>query len=671
MFYCWRRGPAMHVVTKTLAALGCLLAATGCPREPEIKQPVGAKTVRVRAITDASAIRILQPAGEYMFAVGPHGLDRWDPQTEQVLPLSADHGLPGDVVLALGADVERMWLWLATDGGLGYYDVSAETFAEVPPSPMVDVTKAAPGALHLAAAADGGVWIGHPTGLYYTNTAGQWADTPITGPVSAVGLAEDGWLWAGTTKGLVGRNPKGDSFRYGPEQGCEVTKVRLIARAPGGGVLVVGEADNGKQRLAVRKGNSWTSMKISPDVKIEALAQMGDGVVAMGGHRLYGLGAVGADKRRLLTRDGVRLLAVGDVAAPAPSITIELLPATLPTDTTAIAALGSEIFVGTRDIGIARWKTDGQHPEKWLRRREILADATTLTVACKAANDCWLATGTRRAWHYDGDSFEPSGPEAQAVLAVVRRDDGTIYALHRAGDAKAIDVSRVDGAEWTPVAGAQLETPGDRPEVSFARFSPGANGVLWIGLRYTEGLDQRPWGVAIVDVDLGAVAYHHATSDKKERKQGVLPVPTDVVDGAFVGDDEVWFATSEGAARLIGNEVTVWNEATGMASELVRAIAVSDGGFVFVATGAGVGAFDGESWSFPRELSFAVNDLAIASDGKLWMATDRGMALYDGKKVKRLDTRRGLLENELVDIAIDEYDRVWARGAESLTLVSP
>ena len=53
------------------------------------------------------------------------------------------------------------------------------------------------------------------------------------------------------------------------------------------------------------------------------------------------------------------------------------------------------------------------------------------------------------------------------------------------------------------------------------------------------------------------------------------------------------------------------------------------------------------------------------------MATDRGIALYDGKKVKRLDVRRGLLENEILDVAIDEFDRVWARGAESLTLISP
>lgn len=658
-------------LAKYVGTAFAVVALAGCPNKPTPIKPGPSKTVRVRAITDAAPVRMLTPAGSYLFSVGPTGLDRWDPASDQVLPLSSDHGLPGDHVIALAADAERQWLWLATDGGLGVYDVAAETFAGVPGTPLVDVSRAKPGTLHLAASADGGVWIGTTHGLYYTNTAGGWTDTAITDAVTAVGLAEDGWLWVGTDKGLVGRKPDGDSFRFGPDQGCEVTQARLIGRAPAGGVLVIGESADGKQRIAVKKGDAWSSMKISPDVRLDAIAAMGDGLVARGGGRLYGFGATGASKRRLLTKDAVRLLPVGVLAAPQPSITIELLPASLPADATAIATLGDEIFVGTRDIGIARWKKDGKHAASWLRRKELLADATTLTVACRDRDDCWIATGARRAWHFDGEGFAPVGPVAQAVLAVVRRDDGRIFALHRGGDAKAIDVSRIDGETWTPVVGAQITTPGDRPEVSFARFAPGASGVLWIGLRYLDGMDHRPWGVAIVDVDLGAVAYHHATASKKERKQGVLPVPIDAVDGAFVGDDEVWFATSEGAARLVGDQVTVWNEATGMTSELVRAIVVSSGGLVFVATGSGVGQFDGEAWTFPRALGFAVNDLAIARDGKLWMATDRGMALYDGRKVKRLDTRRGLLENELADIAIDEHGRVWARGAESLTLVDP
>jgi hypothetical protein len=31
---------------------------------------------------------------------------------------------------------------------------------------------------------------------------------------------------------------------------------------------------------------------------------------------------------------------------------------------------------------------------------------------------------------------------------------------------------------------------------------------------------------------------------------------------------------------------------------------------------------------------------------------------------------RGLAENEILDVATDQFDRVWARGAGSLTLIS-
>jgi ligand-binding sensor domain-containing protein len=636
-------------------------------------------TVRVRAITDAEPVRLLVPAGTYLFSAGTHGIDRWDPLTDRVLSLSADHGLPGDRVLAVAPDVERMWLWIATDGGLGYYDVAAETFAEIPASKVLDV--AAGGDLHLAPATDGGVWIGHARGLFYANPAGQWTSTPIDGPISALGLGEDGWLWIGTAGGLVGRQPNGESFKYGATEGCDVTKVRLITRAPGGGVMVIGENQSGKQRLAVRRGQekaaSWSSFKIQPHVTIDSVAAIDDGVIAKGGRRLYHLSAVGANKRKLLTRDSVRLLAVsGDAARDggSSSLTIELLPAALPGETTAIAAIANDVYVGTRDVGIGRWRGTAPQPVAWLRKRELLDGATTLTVACKALDDCWVATGTRHAWYFDGGEFRPSGPEAQAVLAVVRDEDHAVYALHRAGEANSIYMSRIDaqgttGDVWTEIAGARMKTPGDKPEISFARYAPG--GVLWVGLRYQDGRDVRPWGVALVDIAVGMVAYHHASADRKERKQGVLPIPVDVVDATFASEDEVWLATTEGAARLVGTDLTIWNETNGMASEVTRAIAVSPGGFVFVATGAGIGLFDGEAWSFPRELSFQVNDLAIARDGKLWMATDRGIALYDGKKVKRLDVRRGLLENEIIDIAIDAFDRVWARGAESLTLISP
>ena len=42
----------------------------------------------------------------------------------------------------------------------------------------------------------------------------------------------------------------------------------------------------------------------------------------------------------------------------------------------------------------------------------------------------------------------------------------------------------------------------------------------------------------------------------------------------------------------------------------------------------------------------------------------------DGKKVRRVDMLRGLAENEMLDVTADQFDRVWARGPGSLTLIS-
>jgi hypothetical protein len=137
-----------------------------------------------------------------------------------------------------------------------------------------------------------------------------------------------------------------------------------------------------------------------------------------------------------------------------------------------------------------------------------------------------------------------------------------------------------------------------------------------------------------------------------------------------VRGDAAWFATNEGVARLVDGQVKLWTEADGLRSELARAVTISPEGGVIVATGAGAGVWDGRSWAFPPALRFEVNDVVATHNGQVWMATERGIAAWDGKKVRRVDTRRGLAENEVLDIARDQFDRVWARGPSSLTLVS-
>lgn len=703
----------MPLVCRTLGpGLILGLALAGCPApEPLPPKPPPRSKVHLRAFTETSPVTALATINGFVFANKGATLERWS--GEQVLELSGTHGLPGARVLALAADSKRGWLWIATDGGVGYYDGKRETFEAMPSSPLaIDLgveappppapiapgagasarpasphgpvapappvpgapglpapslpPRAAPPPLALAAAVDGGLWIGHPRGLFYVSAKGGWTSTPIADPINALHAGRDGWLWIGSDRGLIGRDPAGKTFQFGPAQGCEVVTVRWIAAAPGSGVIVVGEDAGGRQRIAIGRGGIWSSYKLSPNVRWNAGTPVGDALVVMTGDGLYAVRAGPAPVPEPLSRDGARLLSVNSRSADV--FHIMRLPAALPAGATTLGADDRGLLVGTQELGVARIPLDSRVPLGWLRRAAMLDGAGALTVLCQAKDDCWLATGAPHAWRWHGESFVAAGPPDDVVLAMVRGQHGALYGLHRKPDGRAIEISRIEGETWTPL-GIRLETPGPGPEVSFARIAP--SGQLWVGLRYRDDGELRPWGIATVDLDLGAVAYHHASLDPGERKLGILPVPVGVVDAAFLGEDEVWMASRQGAVRMTGDQVTVWNEGTQLVSELLNAVAVTAGGLVFVASPDGVGTYDGERWRFPPELRFTTNDLALGADSRLWLATERGVAIYDGKKVRRLDVRRGMVENQVLDITLDELGRVWTRGPHSLAVITP
>jgi hypothetical protein len=659
---------------------GGWIAACGPEPKPAPPPQAPRSTVRLRVFTETSGARLLEPLGKYLFAAAGHGVDRWDLTTGQVLPMAGDQGLPGDQVTAMSPDRERGWLWIATDGGIGYYETASGVFQTVPAPPAtLALDLSTP--IELAGAADGGLWVGSDKGLVYASAGGGWVATPIVDPVRAIYSDTKGWLWIATAKGVVGRKPTGETLVYGPAHGCAVERPRLLVPAPGGGVLAIGEDAKGEQRLALWRDAAWTSYRVTPDARWDLAVAQGDSIVALGGGRLFRLSPRIAGAVRPLTRDGARVIPLVSGTAP---FVIDIVDAELPTEPLAFTA-GDELFVSTRDLGIARYPRRGGRPSGWLRRKQMFDGAESLSVACRDRDDCWLAMGARRAWHWLGDRFEPGGPDL-VVLSVVRDAAGEIYALHRGSSEDTIQLSRISGDEWVAVPGVVITVPGSLPNVSFARFAP--NGALWVGLLYRDGDVQEltPWGVALVDVANAKVEYHRATGpapavparpskrsrrDRKAKPAKVMPVPVGAVDVAFVDEREVWFATSEGAARMVDGKIQLWSEKDQMPSELLHAVAATTGGLVFVASNAGIGAFDGETWSYPRNLAFSVADLAVTADGKLWMATERGIAVYDGKKVRRLDVRRGLVDNELLDLAVDHLGRVWARGAGSIVLVMP
>jgi hypothetical protein len=610
-----------------------------------------------------------------LFVATEDALQRWD-EKGAVVTMTADQGLSGEHVVALATDPDRKWMWILTDGGLGHYDAGVEVYAEAaaPPTSLgIDyATIAKEGVASLAPATEGGVWLGTSKGLFYVSAQGGWVATPVKEPVHALVRDRGGWLWIATKTGLVARKPNGDVLKIGPAQDCVVVAPRLLVEAPGDRVMVIGGDGEGRERLAIGKQMAWTSYRALPEVTWTAAAMHGNSIVVMGGEKIYRIGPATVGVRPL-AREGVRLVPLTRTAAGSGTTragtaggsttsewVIDPTQLVVPPGATVLGSMDGQLLIGTRDLGTARYRDGDAHPRDWLRRKQMFDDATGLTVACARAQDCWLATGARQAWHWNGERFLASGPDDVVVVAVARDPSGPIYALHRAPGEKELHLSRIDAnGSWTQLPKITLATPGDAPEVSFARF---AGGSLWVGLRYRDGEERRAYGLAIIDPATGKVAYHRP--DSKE-----TPLPIGVVD-ADVRGDTAWFATSEGIARLANGQVKLWTEADGLRSELARAVTISPEGAVIVATGAGASVWDGKTWGFPPALQFEINDVVATRDGHVWMATERGIAAWDGKKVRRVDMRRGLAENVVLNVATDQFDRIWARGPGSLTLIS-
>lgn len=643
--------------------LAVLAMLGGCPPpEPPAAPipPVSTGKVHVRVFTEPAPVNAIASAGKFVFVATDDELQRWD-DDGSVVAMSADHGLSGDHVVAMAPDSDRKWLWVLTEGGLGHYDAVQEVYAEsaAPPAALaIDFAALAKEGAVLSPGPEGGVWLGTKAGLVFVSEKGGWAPTPVKDPVKALWRDKAGWLFVGTSKGLLVKSPKGDLDK---PAGCELADVRMIVDGPGGQVMAFGADEQAHERVAIGKAGAWTTYRTLPEVVWDAAARRGESVIVMGGGRVYRIAAAGTGARPL-ARDGMRLVATTNANG---EWVIDPIDLALPAGATVIGVANDQLLVGTRDLGVARFKDGDAHPRDWLRRKQMFEDATGLSIACSKPQDCWVSTGARQAWHWNGEKFEAGGLD-QVTLAVARDPSGPIYALHRAAGEKEIHLSRIDGTTWTPVPKIVLTTAGDTAEVSFARFA--ASGSLWVGLAYRDGPERRAYGIAIVEPATGKVAYHR-TETVPDKKSKMLPIPVGVVD-ADVRGDVAWFATNEGVARLVGGQVKVWTEADGLRSELARAVTIATDGGVIVATGAGAGVWNGKTWEFPPALRFEVNDVVATHNGQVWMATERGIAAWDGKKVRRVDTRRGLAENEVLDVAADHFDRVWARGPASLTLIS-
>jgi hypothetical protein len=360
----------------------------------------------------------------------------------------------------------------------------------------------------------------------------------------------------------------------------------------------------------------------------------------------------------------------------APVFDSEQVDVRLPDGVTSVGADNDALYVGTRFLGVSRI-TKGQQTA--LRLYDLTAAAERLTVACVNNNDCYVATGGTTAWRFDGQTFEITDVDPEKgshVLAVVRDQRGQVIALHRGASSKEVRISSVGGVgKWVPVGVTALEVPSGVPDLSFASFSP--LGQLWVGLRYVDkDQDARAFGAAEVFVDDSRVIYH------RQRPQGVtrnvtqgVNVPIDVTAMAWKSPTEAWFASRSGAVRLLDSKtVKTFTENDGLESELVHDVVEGLGGNIWIATSRGIGQWDGQRWSFPKQMPFNAKASALSRDpdNRIWIGSDRGVyEVMNEREYHLISSRSGLLDDKVLNMGVDIRGRIWVLTEKGVSVIEP
>jgi hypothetical protein len=689
------------VLALTLMA-GCHHAprATTPPAPAEAGPGLTFSGKKVRSYTDTFAITSIADSPTTLWAGTPRGLLKWDVASRKLTVLGAREGLPTERVAQVALDPQRT-VWAATEKAIVHS--TRQGWQSFPIPPVGDFITG------LQAAPDGkSVWVGGPEGLAHLRN-GKWERFLADVSITAMATQPNGVLWIGTSGRGILRIPRAaDKVEaYGPAQGCETDVVRALA-VTDKNVLAFGEGPAGPRAAFIDNDRCFSYSVEAPQV-IEWAAQAGPHTYLGAGSSIWELTTVEPqpDKPPPEPSGPVRLKpsAPAPVRKPRPVPLKPDLPATAldepaptgpPTalrvplfDTVAapfgapdgVTVVGSSergLLVGTRFLGAVRVENG---VPRLFRVGDLSAGAERLTVACKGgpkADDCWLATGAAKAWHFSDEGFEiaPVDPEpGSRVLATLRDAKGAVMAIHRAPteakNASQLRISAVENGNWTPVSIQEVAVPNGPPLLNFALFAP--DGHLWVGLRYIDKEnDPIDYGAAEVDVDSGKVVYHRQGPLDSKTTLGVA-LPSDTVAMYFRSAKESWFATRSGAARLLDGKVRVFTAADGLESELITDI---DGGpqdEVWVASARGTGRWDGKVWRFPRLGPYYLKATSLAHDdrGHTFIGTEKGLFCVGDCDPDAIDQKRGLLDDAVLDLTVDQRGRVWVLTAKGVSIVEP
>ncbi len=472
-------------------------------------------------------------------------------------------------------------------------------------------------------------------------------------------VARDGNLWAGTDGGGLLRYQNGVFRHYSAADGLSNDFVRVVYEDHEG-ILWVG-TDDGLFRLSGDRILRVDGQDNIPPLAVHAIRQDDTGGLWVGGSKLVvihkrdckeyplkGYPSASRVKSILQTRD--RIIWVGTVSG----LQRMRLNATGDARFERIAEISSTVrtlhednagtlWIGTIGGGLLRYR-DGRFSR--VNTPEDPPSNTVLALYEDSERNIWvgLQTGLLRLSRTPMTTFPLPGAQ--------NADFGTVYADK-------------DGSLWVASANLYRINPRRSASELIPPLSPGIRvrdvlrdhtGSLWVG---TEGHG--------VTVSKGGTQVHYTT------RNGL----TNDFIRAFLEsrDGSIWIGTDEGLNRWHDGVLTRYRMSEGLSYFSIRALLEDTQGDIWIGTEQGVSHWQNgkfvEDAVTERLRSEKVWTMHQDRDGGLWFGT-RGGGLFRWRagKLSAFTSAQGLASNSIYQILEDQRGTFWMSGPNGIVSVA-